>query len=744
MKGLLACVGVLAGALAPGPRAQQPFVPHAAYAYPGGGQRGATADVVIGGQYLQGPTAAYVSGEGVEVVVGEYHKPLTQGQAQALQQKLRDARDKLIKDGVRVGPLNNPVALVRIAKEAGISDEELRDVAEFARERNDPKRQPNAQIAETVRVQVRVAPGAAPGTREIRLLSTWGLSNPVRFEIGSLAEVVAEPGGQELGNLPVTVNGRILPGVADRYGLALRKGQRIVVSANVRGLIPFIADAVPGWFQAALSLRDAKGVEVAFSDHNATQQDPVLYFAVPQDGGYTLEVRDAIYRGREDFVYRVTIGEVAFVTSIFPLGGRAQQHTAVEALGWNLPSAKSNVDGTAQGPGTMRLLLAGCGIPFALDTLPETLQKEPNDDSARAQSLDHPVIVNGRIDRPGDVDVVRIKGRAGEKVVAEVEARRLGSPLDSTLQLSDSKGKVLAWNDDFLDPGVPMVTHQADSYLATALPADGTYFVTVRDAQGQGGTAFGYRLRISAPRPDFELRVVPSSVTARPGTTVMLTVHVLRRDGFAGDIALALAGTPGEYHLSGGVIPGQVDRLPITLTVPARSASGPVQLQIEGVGTVLGKPVRRVATPAEDMMQAFGYRHLVPQDALLVAVLGRGNPGLEITPPETPVKVPLGGTVQLRLTVSAPLLANGLRFAIGDAPEGLTLQSAVADAKGVTLVLRADAQKLKAGLRGNLILDASIQPPAQRANGNQPARPAAQRRASIGQVPAIPFEIVGK
>ena len=31
----------------------------------------------------------------------------------------------------------------------------------------------------------------------------------------------------------------------------------------------------------------------------------------------------AIYRGREDFVYRITIGELPFVTSIFPLGGRA-------------------------------------------------------------------------------------------------------------------------------------------------------------------------------------------------------------------------------------------------------------------------------------------------------------------------------------------------------------------------------------------------------------------------------------
>lgn len=733
MRGLLLSVCVLAGAAAPSP-AQQPLVPHAAYLYPAGCQRGGTVDLQVGGQYLQGATAAFVSGQGVEVVVGEYHKPLTQNQAQLLQQKLRDAREKMIQDGVRVGSMNNPAALVRIAKEAGVTDEQLRDLAEFSRERNDPKKQPNAQIAETVRLQVRVAPDAAPGIREIRLLTTLGLSNPVAFEIGSLPEVVSEPGDQDLESLPVTVNGRILPGGADRYGLALRKGQRLVVSAHVRTLIPFIADAVPGFFQATLSLRDSKGQEVAFSDQNSTHQDPVLFFVVPEDGHYNLEVRDAIYRGREDFVYRVTIGELPFVTSIFPLGGRVRQPTNVEALGWNLPSTKAGADGLRP-----EVLVAGCRLPFELSTLPEAVQKEPSDDPARAQSLDHPIVVNGRIDKPGDVDVLRIKGRAGEKIVAEIQARRLGSPLDSTLQLSDAKGRILASNDDFMDAGVGMVTHQADSYLAATLPADGAYFVTVRDAQGRGGAEFGYRLRISPPMPDFEVRVAPSSITARPGTTVTLTAHVLRRDGFEGDVALSLIGAPGEFRLSGGVVPGTVDRLPITLTVPGRFSTEPVELRIEGVALVQGKQVRRAATPVEDMMQAFGYRHLVPQEALLVAILGRANPSLTITPPSAPVEVPLGGTVEVRLGVILPLTVGGLLLAISDAPEGLTLSSVKPDASGVTLVLRADEGKLKVGMRGNLILDVSIYPPIPRQTPNLQTR-----RATLGQAPAIPFIIVAK
>ena len=75
---------------------------------------------------------------------------------------------------------------------------------------------------------------------------------------------------------------------------------------------------------------------------------------------------------------------------------------------------------------------------------PECLEQEPNDDPAEAQPVTLPVIVNGRIDRPGDCDVFRFEGRAGQKIVAEVDARKLDSPLDSVLKLTDADGRQLA------------------------------------------------------------------------------------------------------------------------------------------------------------------------------------------------------------------------------------------------------------------------------------------------------------
>ena len=233
--------------------------------------------------------------------------------------------------------------------------------------------------------------------------------------------------------LPVTINGQMMPGEVDHYRFQARKAERLVAVVRARELMPYLADAVPGWFQAAVAIRDSRGDELAYDDHYRFHPDPVLYCRIPKDGSYVLEIHDALYRGREDFVYRVAIGELPFVTSIFPLGGPAGRQTSVEVKGWNLPVTKLAVDTTDCGPGTVSLhahkgKLISNSVSFAVDTLPECLEEEPNDDPAHAQSITLPMIVNGRIDRPGDCDVFRIEGRWGEKIVAEVDAQARFAP----------------------------------------------------------------------------------------------------------------------------------------------------------------------------------------------------------------------------------------------------------------------------------------------------------------------------
>src|SRR5581483_12149891 len=81
-------------------------------------------------------------------------------------------------------------------------------------------------------------------------------------------------------------------------------------------------------------------------------------------------------------------------------------------------------------PGTYWLRLydeqgASALRPFLVGTLPEVLEQEPNDDPQKPQVLpSSSVVVNGRLERTGDVDSFAVLLHKGETLVASVEANR--------------------------------------------------------------------------------------------------------------------------------------------------------------------------------------------------------------------------------------------------------------------------------------------------------------------------------
>ena len=738
-----AILGVAAlAAIAQAAPAQQ-NAPHIGYVYPAGARQGATLEVTVGGQFLDGVAQAFVSGGGIQATVSEFVKPITKQQFNKLKERLEELRKKDATPEVR------------------------QEIAELRKKISMFVRKPlNPAIAETAKLQVTVTADAEPGQRQLRLRTPAGLTNPLVFFVGQLPEVSKSaakelPASKAKGaksrkdksgsapqdaieiTLPTVVNGQILPAGVDRYRFQARKGQRIVAAASARELIPYLPDAVPGWFQAAMTLYDAKGKELAYADHWRFHPDPVLSCEMPEDGQYVLEIRDSIYRGRDDFVYRIAIGELPVVTSVFPLGGRVRESTRVELTGWNLPAAGLKQDVEQKKPGVYPISVVQKSyvsnrVPFAVDSLPECLEKEPNDEQPKAQTVELPIIVNGRIDRPNDGDVFAFDGHAGEEIVAEVYARRLDSPVDSVLRLTDGAGRQLAINDDHEDKGAGLMTHHADSWLRAKLPADGTYYLRLADAQNKGGAEYGYRLRISRPRPDFELRVVPSSVNARPGATIPITVYAVRRDGFAGDILLKLKDAPAGFVLSGNRLPAKEDQVRLTLSVPPSAPKEPFGLHVEGTAKIAGRDATRQAVPADDMMQAFAYRHLVPADDLEVAVGGRGlgrSPGKILS--KTPVRIPAGGTGQVQVGI-APAILERIRLEISDPPEGITLKSVSPSSDGAEIVFQSDAAKVKAGTKGNLIVAAYAKAPST------PGKPkkAMRRGPPLTTLPAISFEIV--
>ncbi len=751
----------------------QDTAPRIGCVYPAGGQRGTTFEVVVGGQRLgrYGPRVdrVFFTGSGIKARVLRMVEPPTSNEVSALRNKLGQLR-KL--------PADKRDAKVRLEM-ARLE----RQIASYMAETR--RRQAQPALSEAVALEVTIDADAVPGMREMRVESARGISNPIRFYVDVLPEFRERPPGllplpphfaglyrfppQATTDitLPAVANGKIIPrepdyvhwqakhftpGEADRYRFQARKGQRLVIAASARNLIPYLADAVPGWFQATLTLYDAQGNELAYCDDYRFHPDPVLLFEVPEDGQYTVEIKDAIYRGRTDFVYRIRIGELPFITSIFPLGGPAGSQTLVKLSGWNLPTDRIAMNTENKVPGIYPLSVRAGNVvsntvPFAVDTLPECLEKETNDSPADAQPLTLPVIVNGRIDRPGDWDVFRFEGRAGQQIVAEVTARRLDSPLDSVLELVDAAGNRLAFNDDHDDKAAALYTHQADSLVHLTLPADGSYFVRLGAAQHEGGPEYAYRLRISPPRPDFALRVVPSCINANTWQLKPITVFALRKDGFAGDIALSFRGDPEGIWMDGGLVPAGQDQVRVTLALAPWLGTEPLKLELVGRATIDGKQVVRAAVPADTMMQAFAYKHLVPAHDLTLVLPGRKpskrpanprafRPSLRLLT-ETPVRIPAGGQAELQAHVPWDDRRGEIQFELSDPPEGIRIESASCKDRTATILLHADRAGAKLEYKGNLIVNAF----QKRTETNKEGK-TREFRSFLGPLPAIPFEIV--
>jgi Bacterial pre-peptidase C-terminal domain len=123
-----------------------------------------------------------------------------------------------------------------------------------------------------------------------------------------------------------------------------------------------------------------------------------------------------------------------------------------------------------------------------IDSTPVLAEKEPNNSFRQAQPLALSQTVEGCINQPMDVDVFRIEGKQGRQLVLEVHAARHGSALDSLLTLYSGAGQVIATSDD--------IEGSSDSRLEVTLPTTGTYYVSVTDANDQGGPTHVYRLSV--------------------------------------------------------------------------------------------------------------------------------------------------------------------------------------------------------------------------------------------------------
>jgi hypothetical protein len=230
---------------------------------------------------------------------------------------------------------------------------------------------------------------------------------------------------------------------------------------------------------------------------------------------------------------------------------------------------------------------AAGSVRLDLDDLPEQLEVEPNDTAASLPPVSEATVVNGRIDRAGDVDQWAFQAIKDVEYVLEVRASRWGSPLDSVLAVLDADGKELATADD---PAAGVT----DALLRFKAPAEGVYRVQVREQfASRGGPEFTYRLRIAAADKADRLpriEVPTDAVTVERGKEATVKVTVVRPAGFADPMEITIAGLPEGVTVEGTSVAAGAGSADLKFKAAPEARLAATLLHIGWKATIGGQP----------------------------------------------------------------------------------------------------------------------------------------------------------
>ena len=155
------------------------------------------------------------------------------------------------------------------------------------------------------------------------------------------------------------------------------------------------------------------------------------------------------------------------------------------------------------------------------------------------------------------------------------------------------------------------------------------------------------------------------------------------------------------------MIPEGTNVAQVVISASPRSEQQMMELQIEGTANCGTRTVNRRAVPSEDMMQAFIYRHLVTSQKLLVQIC-------EPNPVTVTLNLPADGIIRARpgseVSLSAVINrksdgAGGVKLALSDAPEWLTLATDTIGLKTGNEIILKISPNAEAGDKATVLLN---------------------------------------
>lgn len=442
-----------------------------------------------------------------------------------------------------------------------VEEIELSIPAENTQGRQEVKRK--SVTGHSVRLRLEIDPRARIGAHRVRVVSPRGISKALTFWVHS-DPVISEtknphglPDEAQKVSVPVVVSGKIgQEGEVDSYEFEALQGQECVFETAGTAR-PALYEVTGSWFDPN------RVVRMDFEEHllplYQDRSEPQLTYRFQTKGRYLAKMQG----GDQDAGYLLRIAPADEATPRYPVSSWQERNFSrkIEPEWIRRIRARSLVDSSGQAgrQGTDGASAAGFSskitgeVEAPAATPPVVRVKEPDE---TVPSI--PVILEGAVDRPGDVDRYRFRADRGQRLAFEIETPATTYPyFNPRLRVLDEEGQEVLSNVYKRVPRTTMIYWKSpEAKTIHTFDEGGEYTLHIGDITSRHGDAgFRYRVLIRSQIPHVgEIRVIEywermvdteiDRINLVPGEAKRLTVVTHREEGFTEDIAIAVENLP--------------------------------------------------------------------------------------------------------------------------------------------------------------------------------------------------------
>jgi hypothetical protein len=484
---------------------------------------------------------------------------------------------------------------------------------------------------------VRIADDCPVGVYDARVFAGLGISSPRAFSVSNLPEVTPRKACTSLETaFDVKVDSIINAVLVDRavnfYALEASEGQRIVVDCVAKG--------IDSKMNPVLAIADSSG-----SDLMVQRRGGIVDFTAPADGRYVVKVHDLTFKGGDTYFYRLALTEVDAEES----PTRLPTINSVASFSWPPSDA-----------------------PPHADLRENDIDPKLGEPGHEALKISLPCDISGSFFPAADVDTYSFAAKKGDIWWVEVASERLGHPTDTSVvvqrvaddskivdvtELADIPSPVKRSTNGYSYDGPPYNAGSSDVLGKFEVPADGRYQIRLTDLFGgtRNDPTNRYRMIVRKASPDFALvgwamhmglrngdrNALSKPIALRGGAVMPLEIVVLRRDGFDGEIRLAMENLPEGVTATGLKIAAGQTRGIVLVSAKANAPRGLTMATLFGRATINGQEIVRDCKFASMKWPVTNARNEIPAPRLVqqipVSVGGVEQAGLSIHPSEEKV-----------------------------------------------------------------------------------------------------------